>query len=76
MKYIEEISFGDIFELNKEIFILTKDFDNKRRSLCVSLNSGQLRWLPSNTIVETVNLYRLDNENNIYNIKPENNKTT
>jgi hypothetical protein len=75
MKYIEEISFGDIFELNKEIFVLTTDFDNKGKALCISIDNGQPRWLPSNTIIETVNLYRLDNENNIYNIKPENNKT-
>lgn len=74
MKYIEELTFGDIFEYNKELFILTKDFDNKNNALCVSIKNGQSRWILNNSIVNIVELYRLDDENNFANIKPKTSK--
>lgn len=74
MKYIEELTFGDIFEYNKELFILTKDFDNKNNVLCVSIKNGQSRWILNNSIVNVIELYRLDDENNFANIKPKTSK--
>lgn len=72
MKYIEELSFGDIFEFNEDLFVLTKDFDYKNNALCISLKNGQSRWLPNTTIVKLKQLYILDDENNFADIKPKN----
>lgn len=71
MKYIEEITFGEFFEFNGKIFILTQDYDNKNNHMCISIDSGQSRWLSGNTIVKNIELYRLDDENNIAPIKPK-----
>jgi hypothetical protein len=75
MKYIEELKFGDAFEYLNEKFLLTQDFDSRNNHRCVDLSNGQSRWLLSNSIVKTIELYTLDNENNISPIKPRDKET-
>lgn len=70
MKYLEELSVGESFQLNNEIFILTSDFKKNGEKSCVNLSNGLFRWITSNTIVEICPTYILDKDNNIIAIKP------
>lgn len=69
MKYIEELVPGDIFVSENHLFILTIDFKKNGSRLCVSLINGQPKWMNSDSIVHTEQLYKLDNNNNITPIK-------
>lgn len=69
-KYIEELSCGDAFYVDKEYFILTRDFKKNGSKLSVGLKDGISRWFESNKIVEDVQLYIMDKDNNIIPIKP------
>jgi hypothetical protein len=69
MKYVEEISFGDAFEFQGNVFVLTQDFNKNNQHKCILLNSGESRWIFSNEIVNPIEIYTLDHENNIVPIK-------
>jgi hypothetical protein len=68
MKYLEELSSGDCFVLKDSFFLITSDF-KKDKKLCYSLLNGSPRWLENNTIIDDIQLYTLDNSNNIIPIK-------
>jgi hypothetical protein len=69
MKYIEELLPGDCFEFKNNKFLMTHDFKNNGNRLCYSLVDGKNIWLESNTMVEILDIYSLDENNNIYPIK-------
>lgn len=65
MKFIEELACGDCFTINNESFIITTDFKRNNNRLCVSLKDGFTRWFESSTMVEPIQIYKLDKDNNI-----------
>lgn len=69
MKYIEELSYGDSFSYQDQLYILTSDFKKDGSKLCIKLDTGLPFWLNSNTIVDITPIYRLDTDNNIVAIK-------
>lgn len=69
MKYLEEITPGDIFYHNNQIYVLTSDFKNSGSRMSVSLDNGFPIWLDAQTIIETLPLFKLDKDNNIIPIK-------
>jgi len=69
MKYLEEISPGDSFRYENNLYILTIDFKRNGDKLCYSLNDGSPKWLESKTVIETDPIFSLDKDNNIIPIK-------
>lgn len=69
MKYIEELSSGDTFKINNQLFLLTFDHKKCGAKLAYSFNNGSSKWFDSQTIVESQPLYMLDSDNNIIPIK-------
>jgi hypothetical protein len=69
MKYIEELCPGDTFQSNNKFFLLTSDFKKSGAKLAFSLQDGSAKWFDSQTIIETLSIYRLDNENNTIPLK-------
>lgn len=65
MKYIEELACGDYFSLNNDFFIVTTDFKKNNTRLCISLNTGESRWIDNTIMVDILMIYRLDKDNNI-----------
>lgn len=65
MKFLEELLCGNTFLLNSNAYILTTDFKKNGSRLCVCLKDGSTRWLEGNTVIEAIQIYRLDKENNI-----------
>lgn len=74
MNYIEELKFGDAFEYNDIIYVLTTDFNKNGFKFCISLIDGFGQWLAGETIVSKINLYKLDQTNNIIPIKEHKNE--
>lgn len=75
MKYIEELHYGDFFIYNSIYFLLTTDFKKNNDRLVISLIDGSSHWLKPETIVEKINLYSLDKNNNIIPLKEHKNET-
>lgn len=69
MKYIEELTPGESFILNENVFILTIDFRKNGSRLAFNMSNGEPKWLQSDAMVEVEPLYRLDKENNIIPVK-------
>jgi hypothetical protein len=69
MKYIEEINNGQSFKHKEDYYIATCDFDNHNKRLCVNLSTGYPRWLDKSCIIEHIEIYTMDKDNNIINIK-------
>jgi hypothetical protein len=69
MKYLEELSRGDVFTYKEDIFLLTSDYNNNHKKLCYSLVSGFPKWLEDKTIIDECPIYKLDKDNNIIAIK-------
>lgn len=69
MKYIEEISSGDCFEHNGKFYLLTQDFKKNGDRMCISLEDGFPSWLSQSTIINRVDLFTMDKDNNIIAIK-------
>lgn len=64
MKYIEELSPGECFTFNNQLFILTIDFKRNGQKLAYCLTDGSSRWVNSQDIVESTSIYTLDDNNN------------
>lgn len=69
MKTIKEINPGDTFRFNNDLFIMTCDFKDKGQRLCYNLKSGNPFWLDQDTGITTVDLFIMDENNNILSIK-------
>lgn len=69
MKYIEELSCGDLFIKDGIEFIKTTDFKKSKESkikyLCVSMKDGSNSWMDGNASVDILDLYKRDNDGNI-----------
>lgn len=69
MKYLEELQSGDTFTISDKIYLLTSDFKGNGNRLCYSMEDGFPSWISQSTIVESINLFKLDKDNNILSIK-------
>ena len=69
MKYIEELEAGDSFSVNGNYYIATIDFKKNNTKLCIDLVNGSNRWFEATVMVEPIQIYRLDKENNIIPLK-------
>lgn len=69
-KYIEEMHNGDCFAVDEVYYVLTTDFKKNGHRLAVSVKDGFLRWFDSSKMVEELQLYTMDKDNNIIPIKP------
>lgn len=73
MKYIEELSPGEIFSWKNQRYVLSSDFrplkDGYTKHMSVSINNGSCKWFSSNESVEIVDLYRRDKDGNILLVK-------
>ena len=69
MKYLEEISTGECFVIGNEYFITTSDFKKDGSKLSYRLDNGFPQWFNNTVIVEDIQIYRMDKQNNIIPIK-------
>jgi hypothetical protein len=69
MKYLEEINTGDCFIFENKYFALTSDFKKNGDKLAVSLNNGSCKWIKSDTIINPIDIFTFDENNNIIAIK-------
>lgn len=72
MKFLEEISGGDCFQLDNEYFVATCDYKSGKdigSRNCISVKDGSPRWIKTNTMVEFIPLFTLDSTSNILPIK-------
>ncbi len=69
MKYLEEISIGDCFVLSGNYFILTTDFKKNGDKLAVCLSDGSSKWIKSNDMIDPIDIFTLDKDNNIIAIR-------
>jgi hypothetical protein len=69
MKYLEEINIGDCFIFESKYFVLTSDFKKNGDKLAVSLNNGSCKWIKSDTIINPIDIFTFDENNNIIAIK-------
>jgi hypothetical protein len=65
MKYIEELKPGNSFLYKDNYYIITIDFKSDNKRLCYSLKNGQPLWFEPDSIVDDIQLYTIDKENNI-----------
>lgn len=65
MKYLEELEFGDCFATNGQYFILTTDFKANGKKLCINLVNGLSQWIADNTVIDNIDIFTLDKDNNI-----------
>lgn len=69
MKYLEEINTGDCFIYENKYFVLTSDFKKNGDKLAVSLKDGSCKWVKSDTIINHIDIFTFDDNNNIIAIK-------
>lgn len=69
MKYLEELSSGECFVWNKKYFVLTIDFKKNGDRLAICLSDGSSKWIKSNEIIDRIDIFTLDKDNNIMAIK-------
>jgi hypothetical protein len=69
MKYIEELSIGDCFDYSGKYYILSSDFKNNGKKMCLSLYDGFSHWLDGSVIINPINLLTTDKDGNIIAIK-------
>lgn len=72
MKYLEELSVGESFTYNDITFILTTDFRNNGDRRCINLSDGSCKWINNQQIVNSQQIYILDENSNIIALKPTN----
>jgi hypothetical protein len=65
MKYIEELIAGQTFVKDNHIFLLTTDYKKDGSKLAVSIEQGNLRWFKPNDMINTVPIFKLDENNNV-----------
>lgn len=69
MKYLEELNAGDSFYYKNNYFVLTADYKKDGSKQCLSLYNGFYSWFRPDTTVEDIQLYTLDNNQNLISIK-------
>lgn len=68
-KYIEELTFGDCFIFEDDYYVLSIDYKKDGSRYCVSLKDGGPRWFKQDNIVEKIQIYTMDKDNNIIPLK-------
>jgi hypothetical protein len=71
MKYIEEFGPGECFLHSDSYYVVTSDFNNRQKRLCINLKTGQNRWIPFDSAVEKISIYTIDDNGNFAPINPE-----
>ena len=69
MKYIEELLPGDSFVSDSHNYLLTSDFKKNGCRLSYDLKSGNPKWFEASDIVDTIQIYTMDEKNTIIPIK-------
>lgn len=69
MKYIEELKHGETFIVNNKIYLLTCDLKKDGKRLCYCISDGLPNWFASNETIKSIELYTLDENQNILPIK-------
>lgn len=73
MKYLEELSPGDLFVFQNKRFILTSNFKQKKNDAihyeAISIIDGMPRWFIAASIVDLLDLYYRDKDGNILLLK-------
>lgn len=69
MKYIEEIHNGECFTVDNKHYLLTTDFKSNGYRLAYCLEDGCAKWIKNTDIVDPIQVYRLDKDNNIIPLK-------
>lgn len=67
--YIEELEGGDCFSFNGCCFVMTNDHKKDGSRLSIDLKTGCCRWLGSDTIIDKISIFHMDNDSNIIAIK-------
>lgn len=65
MKYLEELKIGECFSSNNNNFILTTDFKKNGQRLCVDLSDGSTKWIANDNVVNIIDIFTFDKDNNI-----------
>ena len=69
MKYLEELDIGECFAFDNNIYINTQDFKKNKSRLALNVKTGIGRWLSHETMVDLVDLFIMDKDNNFMPIK-------
>lgn len=69
MNYIEELKFGDAFKYNGNHYVLSCDKKNNGSSFCLNLRTGMPIWLSPSEIVESCQLFFIDDNNHFIALK-------
>lgn len=72
MKYLEELASGSVFSLNNTHYIISADYrlrNKQKQYMCVSIQNGLIQWFDDNSLVEYIDLYHRDGDNNIIPLK-------
>lgn len=69
MKYIEELEVGEFFKLQETMYINTSDFKKNGSRLAINLKTGSFHWLIKDEMVDSLDVYTLDESNNFVAIK-------
>jgi len=69
MKYIEELLIGDCYQYNGKQYIITTDYKQNGSRLCVSLIDGSTHWVSSDTMIDPIDIFTVDQDSNIIAIK-------
>lgn len=72
MRLLEELSGGDVFNVDNIYFLLTTDFKTGKTNdfkRCVSLSDGSSRWIDSSTVVDNIPIFTMDHNSTIIPIK-------
>jgi len=70
MQFIESLDNGTCVNISGSYFIVTSDRKSNGNRMCVSLNSGSIRWIDPSTMVEPIDIFTFDSESNILAIRP------
>lgn len=69
MKYVEELFIGEFFSWNHEFFVNTQDFKKDGSRLAINLKTGIGKWVSHDTMIESIDLFVLDKDNNFISIR-------
>jgi hypothetical protein len=67
-KKLEDLCGGDIFTHQNNNYVLTMDYKKSHR-LSTNLTDGSSRWLENSSDIDLIQLYLLDEDNNITPLK-------
>ena len=69
MKFLEELSSGECFEHNQIYYIVSTDFKGNKSRMCLCLKNGFVSWIPSDTMVDGIDIFTMDSDNNMLAMK-------